>query len=216
LFNHLFMPDAFLGILPLPFWKILRRLRAVNFEVFRRGLWSLALLAALWLTGCSAVPEAGIAFDSADGLVSRYVDTGKRNKKIVIDLSRQTATLYRGTAVIGVSKVSTGREGHDTPPGRYKVIQKDADHRSNLYGNYVKNGRVVKRGVDVRKTPKPPGATFDGAPMLYFLRFSGAYGLHAGILPGYPASAGCVRLPERHARRFYYAVDLGTPVIVKK
>lgn len=203
-------------VFSLPFFPILRKLRAVNFDVFRKNFWILGSMALLWLTGCSAVPEAGIAFDSADGLVSRYVDTGKRHKKIVVDLSQQTATLYRGDAVIGVSKVSTGREGHDTPPGRYKVIQKDVDHRSNLYGNYVKNGRVVKRGVDVRKTPKPPGATFDGAPMFYFLRFSGAYGLHAGMLPGYPASAGCVRLPERHARRFYYAVDLGTPVVVKR
>ena len=188
----------------------------MKIDVSWKGLWGLCMLAVVGLTGCSTVPEAGIAFDSADGLVSRYVDTGKRNKKIVVDLGRQTATLYRGNTVIGVSKVSTGREGNDTPPGRYKVIQKDADHRSNLYGNYVKNGRVVKRGVDVRKTPKPPGAVFDGAPMRYFLRFSGAYGLHAGILPGYPASAGCVRLPERQARRFYYAVDLGTPVIVKR
>jgi lipoprotein-anchoring transpeptidase ErfK/SrfK len=191
-------------------------LRAVKFDVFSKGLRGLCVLAVVGWTGCSSVPEAGIAFDSAEGLVSRYVDTGKRNKKIVVDLSRQTATLYRGDTVIGVSPVSTGREGNDTPPGRYKVIQKDADHRSNLYGNYVKNGRVVKRGVDFRKTPKPPGAVFDGAPMRYFLRFSGAYGLHAGILPGYPASAGCVRLPERQARRFYYAVDLGTPVIVKR
>lgn len=191
--------------------------RAMFFPLrLRRAFHALTLLPLLWLVGCSAVPEAGIAFDRADDAVSQYVPTGKRNKKIVIDLSEQTATLYRGKMVVGSSKVSTGREGHNTPPGVYKVIQKDADHRSNLYGNYVKNGKVVKRGVDVRTIPKPPGATFDGAPMFYFLRFSGAYGLHAGILPGYPASAGCVRLPERHARRFYYSVDLGTPVIVKR
>jgi lipoprotein-anchoring transpeptidase ErfK/SrfK len=170
----------------------------------------------LWLAGCSAVPEAGLVFDRADETVSRYVGTGNRSKRIVIDLSRQTATLYRGKTVIGECKVSTGREGNDTPPGIYKVIQKDADHRSNLYGNYVRKGRVVKAGVDVRKTPKPPGATFDGAPMFYFLRFQGPYGLHAGVVPGYPASAGCVRLPLRQARRFYHAVDLGTPVIVRR
>lgn len=183
---------------------------------WRRGGSVAAALGFLVLAGCSAVPEAGMVFDRADEAVSRYVETGKRNKKIVVDLKRQTATLYRGSIVIGTSPVSTGREGYDTPPGKYKVVQKDPDHRSNLYGNYVRNGRVVKRGVDVRKTPKPPGATFDGAPMFYFLRFHGAYGLHAGRLPGYPASAGCVRLPERQARRFYYAVDVGTPVIVKR
>ncbi len=185
-------------------------------RALRRGFLALGGTILLGLTGCSAVPEAGLAFDTADRWVSRYVDTGRRDKKIEVDLSRQTATLYRGDTVIGVSRVSTGREGNDTPPGRYKVIQKDARHRSNLYGNYVRNGRVVKRGVDVRKMPKPPGATFDGAPMFYFLRFHGPYGLHAGVVPGYPASAGCVRLPERQARRFYHAVDLGTPVIVKR
>lgn len=181
-------------------------------QILRAGI----LVPVLWLAGCSVVPEAGMVFDRADEAVSQVVPTGKRNKKIVIDLSAQTATLYRGKTVIGDCRVSTGREGNDTPPGVYKVIQKDANHRSNLYGNYVKNGRVVKRGVDVRKTPKPAGATFDGAPMNYFLRFQGAYGLHAGIVPGYPASAGCVRLPLRQARRFYHAVDLGTPVIVKR
>lgn len=185
-------------------------------ERFKRVLFLAGLLPVLWLAGCSTVPEAGYAFDRADEAVSQLVPTGRRNKKIVIDLSAQTAKLYRGKTVIGECKVSTGREGHDTPPGIYKVVQKDADHRSNLYGNYVKNGRVVKKGVDVRKTPKPPGVTFDGAPMNYFLRFKAAYGLHAGIVPGYPASAGCVRLPLRQARRFYYAVDIGTPVIVKR
>ena len=55
---------------------------------------------------------------------------------------------------------------------------------------------------------------FEGAPMPCFLRFTGAYGLPAGNVPGYPASSGCVRLPKRHAKRFYDAVKLGTPVVV--
>ena len=57
---------------------------------------------------------------------------------------------------------------------------------------------------------------FEGVPMPYFLRFSGAYGLHAGRLPGYPASSGCIRLPKRQAKRFYDAVRIGTPVIVQR
>ena len=175
------------------------------------------LFASLFsLAGCTVVPEAGYTFDRADDLVSRYVDTGNRSRQIVINLRNQTAYLYRGGLLIGESPVSTGREGKNTPPGRYRVIQKDPDHRSNLYGNYVRDGVVVRSGVDVRKDPRPRGAKFEGAPMFYFLRFSGAYGLHAGNLPGYPASAGCVRLPYRQALRFYHAARLGTPVIVRR
>jgi lipoprotein-anchoring transpeptidase ErfK/SrfK len=96
------------------------------------------------------------------------------------------------------------------------VIEKDADHRSSLYGNYVCKGKVVKENIDVRKGGRPPGARFEGVPMPYFLRFSGAYGLHAGRLPGYPASSGCIRLPKRQAKRFYDAVRVGTPVIVQR
>jgi len=54
-----------------------------------------------------------------------------------------------------------------------------------------------------------------GVPMPYFLRFTSAYGLHAGKLPGYPASSGCIRLPKRQAKRFYDAVRVGTPVTVQ-
>ena len=100
--------------------------------------------------------------------------------------------------------------------GRFSVIQKSPNHRSSLYGNYVKNGRIVKENVDIRKTPRPAGSKFEGVPMPYFLRFTGAYGLHAGNVPGYPASSGCVRLPKRHAKRFVDAVQIGTPVIVQR
>lgn len=52
--------------------------------------------------------------------------------------------------------------------------------------------------------------------MPYFQRFTGAHGLHAGNVPGYPASNGCVRLSKRHAKRFNDAVKLGTPVMVQR
>lgn len=78
------------------------------------------------------------------------------------------------------------------------------------------SGTVVKPNVDVRKQSRPPGAHFVGASMPYFVEFKPGYGLHAGHLPGYPASHGCVRLPYWRARQFYQAVHLGTPVIVKK
>lgn len=152
------------------------------------------------------VPEIGALWDKG----------GTRGRRIVVDLSEQKAYLYQHGELKAQAPVSTGREGKRTSPGQFSVIEKDIDHRSSIYGDYVRNGHVVKENVDIRKGGRPPGSKFVGTPMPYFLRFNGAQGLHAGNLPGYPASAGCVRLPARQAKRFYYAVRLGTPVIVKK
>lgn len=139
-----------------------------------------------------------------------------RGRRITVSLKTQRATLYHHGEVVAVAPISSGREGKGTPVGRYSVIQKNPKHRSSLYGNYVKNGRIVKENVDIRKTPCPAGSKFEGVPMPYFMRFTGAYGLHAGNVPGYPASSGCVRLPKRHAKRFFDAVQIGTPVIVQR
>ncbi len=135
--------------------------------------------------------------------------------RVVISLSGQKAEFYKGGQLVGVSSLSTGREGYKTPTGSFKVTQKSPDHRSNLYGNYVDNfGNVVVRDVDVRKDPKPPGTKFEGAPMPYFMRIHGGVGLHAGFLPGFPASHGCIRMPEHMAQVFYRNVSIGTPVRV--
>lgn len=134
---------------------------------------------------------------------------------ITIDLSDQKARFYKGSQLVGESPVSTGREGYRTPPGRFKVIQKNADHRSNLYGNYVDaNGEVVVANVGVREDPRPQGTRFDGAPMPYFMRVHGAVGMHGGYLPGYPDSHGCIRLPMKMAEIFFANAPLGTPVSI--
>jgi lipoprotein-anchoring transpeptidase ErfK/SrfK len=137
--------------------------------------------------------------------------------EIVISISKQRAYFYKGKTLVGESTVSSGKRGFDTPPGRYKVIQKDKDHASNLYGDYVDDeGNVVRMSVDVTKDPQPAGTTFRGAPMRYFLRFTGGYGMHAGQLPGYRASHGCVRLPREMARHFFENASYGTPVVVEE
>jgi len=134
---------------------------------------------------------------------------------ITIDLGEQKAFFYKDDRLVGVSMISSGREGYATPPGQYKVIQKSQDHVSNLYGDYVDSaGNVMVANVGVKRDPKPPGARFRGAPMPYFLRFHGGYGLHAGFLPGFPASHGCVRMPERMAQIFFANANHGTPVRV--
>ena len=100
-----------------------------------------------------------------------------------------------------------------TPPGVFHVAQKDVDHSSSLYGDYVdQNGEVV---VEDGKDPRPRGAVFRGAPMPYFLRIHGGIGMHAGYLPGYPASHGCTRLPEEMALKFFEDAPLGPPVEIR-
>ncbi len=135
---------------------------------------------------------------------------------ILIDLSEQTASFYKGSKLVGVSAISSGREGFGTPVGNYKILQKNPNHVSNLYGDYVDaNGTVLVRNVDVKKDPKPPGAVFAGAPMPFFMRLSnGGVGMHQGFLPGVPDSHGCIRMPEKMVKIFFENVSVGTPVRV--
>jgi len=132
---------------------------------------------------------------------------------VIIYLKEQRAYFYKADQLVGVSQVSAGREGHNTPIGNYKIVQKDLDHASNLYGDYVDaSGNVVQKDVEVGKDPKPPGAVFKGAPMPFFMRITGGVGMHKGYLPGYPASHGCIRMPGKMAESFFNNVEVGTPV----
>ena len=134
---------------------------------------------------------------------------------VVIYLNEQRAYFYKGGELVGVSQVSAGREGYDTPPGNYKIVQKDKDHASNLYGDYVDAfGNIVQKDVAVNKDPKPPGAIFRGAPMPFFMRITGGVGMHEGYLPGYQASHGCIRMPGKMAETFFNNVQVGTPVTI--
>ena len=134
---------------------------------------------------------------------------------IRISLREQRAYFYKSGVLVGVSQLSTGQEGLNTPSGRFSIIQKDANHASNLFGDYVDSaGNVVVPNVDVTKDPKPKGAHFRGTPMPYFMRIVSGTGLHAGYLPGYPASHGCIRMPEFMAENFFKSVSLGTPVTI--
>jgi hypothetical protein len=132
---------------------------------------------------------------------------------MTINLSEQRIYYYKGGQLAGVSTISSGREGYDTPTGSFKIIQKNRDHKSSLYGNYVDaHGNILQKEVDSRKDPRPPGARFDGADMRYFMRVTGAVGMHEGYLPGFPASHGCIRLPPHMAQIFFRETPLGTPV----
>jgi hypothetical protein len=108
--------------------------------------------------------------------------------EIVVSVPLQMAYVYRGGTLIGVSTVSTGRPGYDTPVGSFSILQKKRHHRSNLY---------------------------DDAPMPFMQRLTwDGVALHAGAIPGVPASHGCIRLPTGFARALFAATEVGASVHV--
>jgi lipoprotein-anchoring transpeptidase ErfK/SrfK len=150
-------------------------------------------------------------------MAARYVPSDYTGPPaIVVKLDDQKAVLLRGGQDAVEVPISSGREGYPTPTGRFSVIRMEPSHRSGVYGDYVDGGgQVVVSNVDVRSSSQPSGTHFLGASMPYFMEFKSGYGLHAGYLPGYPASHGCVRLPYAGAELFYDAVHVGTAVTVK-
>lgn len=107
---------------------------------------------------------------------------------IYVDLSRQLATVYRNGVRIGISTVSTGKVGHETPTGVFTILQKDPTHHSNKYNNAA--------------MPFQERLTWDGIA------------LHAGGLPGYPESHGCVHLPLQFAKDLFRITNLGVTVVI--
>lgn len=107
---------------------------------------------------------------------------------MIVSLKAQRAFVYRNGVPIAVSTISSGKPGHATPIGVFTILQKEVDHHSNLYGS----------------TPMPymQRLTWDGIA------------LHAGNLPGYPASHGCIRLPLAFAKLLYGVTRLGLTVVI--
>ena len=135
---------------------------------------------------------------------------------IRIFLSGQYADIYDGTTLVGRSSICSGRRSHRTPSGPFAVLEKIAEHVSNRYGDYVdENEQLVQANIDALGSPPPAGSHFRGTKMPYFLRIVGGVGLHAGPLPGFPDSHGCVRFPETIAQRLFSAASVGTPVLIE-
>jgi lipoprotein-anchoring transpeptidase ErfK/SrfK len=144
-----------------------------------------------------------------------WVGAGKASEaKVVINLSEQRAYLIEQGRVALVSPIASGKPGRPTPTGNFRIFNKDIDHRSRSFGSVLDRwGRVVNSNA----TPGshvPVGGHYRPAPMPYFMEFSPAVGMHAGYLPGYPASHGCVRMPRDLAAMFFDEVHIGTRVTV--
>ena len=108
--------------------------------------------------------------------------------RVVVSLSDQLAFLYRGDDLVAVSTISSGKEGHDTPTGIFPILAKKPMHRSKKY---------------------------ESAPMP-FTQFIDQYGiaLHAGVIPGRPASHGCIRLPAKFAAKLFGVTSVGSTVLI--
>ena len=138
------------------------------------------------------------------------------NTHIVVSIPKQRAYLMIGEDIVTDAPVSSGKRGHESPRGHMRILEKDPNHHSSLYGDFVdRSGRVVRAGVSARIDAAPSGTHFAGAAMKWFLRLTeDGVGMHIGILPGYPASHGCVRESVDGAKLFYDRVKVGTPVDV--
>ena len=109
---------------------------------------------------------------------------------IIVSVPEQRVYVYRNGIQIGASSCSTGKSGHDTPTGVFTILQKEVVHRSR---------------------------TYDDAPMPYMQRLTWkGVSMHAGHLPGYAASHGCIRLPRGFAKLLYGATRIGTPVMITR
>ena len=138
------------------------------------------------------------------------------NAHVIVSITKQRAYLMNGDEIGIDSPISSGKRGHSTPTGSFSVLEKDKDHRSSIYGDYVDSkGRTVRGGISSQIDSAPSGTHYVGASMKWFMRLTGGgVGMHVGILPGYPASHGCIRMPEPAAAAFYAHVKVGTPVRV--
>jgi hypothetical protein len=107
---------------------------------------------------------------------------------LVVSIGKQTVTVYDDGKVIAKSPISSGMSGHPTPTGIFSILEKNREHYSNLYG---------------------------GAPMPFMQRVTNSgVAMHAGELPGYPASHGCIRLPYSFSRSLFGITDVGARVII--
>jgi len=136
--------------------------------------------------------------------------------QVRVSLSRQRAYLLLGGEVVVDTPISSGKRAGMTPTGHFTVLEKDKSHHSNRYGDFRDaSGRIVRAGVSTGIDSAPSGTHFVGAEMKWFMRLTDeGVGMHVGILPGYPASHGCVRMPSTAAELFYDRVKVGTPVEV--
>lgn len=153
------------------------------------GTWVISVLAALLAVPAVAGesdPNPPVSMANAPWWYPQTAPEGP--VVIVVSLVEQRAYVYRNGIAIGASAISSGKRGHATPPGVFTILQKEREHRSNLY---------------------------DDAPMPFMERLTwDGVAIHAGALPGYPASHGCIRVPQPFAEHLFEVTRNGDTVVV--
>ena len=194
-----------------------------------RSLWAVALISVGFFARAQTKPAAPTpqpTLRKASDLIRKQEpvkvnhallkEATPDNVHIVVSIPKQRAYLMIAEQIVIDGPVSSGKRGHSSPTGHFTVLEKDPNHHSSLYGDFVDgSGRIVRAGVSARIDAAPSGTHFVGAAMKWFLRLTeDGVGMHIGILPGYPASHGCIRESAEGAKLFYDRVKVGTPVDV--
>jgi lipoprotein-anchoring transpeptidase ErfK/SrfK len=140
------------------------------------------------------------------------------NAKIEISLSEQRARIYKQEGAEKVlvieTQVSTGKSGHSTSPGTFKISEKLPTKQSTLYGHWVNADGVTVPSSGSSDSRPAGGAQFVGAEMPYWMRINGGIGMHIGYVPDHPASHGCIRVPSTIQPLIFAKVGVGTEVTI--
>lgn len=155
--------------------------------VFRAPVLSLAIAA---LAVSTLLPDPAVALTRRKVTVATEpaVQTPQGPRTILVSIRKQRLRLFDGNREIASSRISSGQPGFDTPTGVFSILEKKVYHESNIY---------------------------EGAPMPFMQRITwSGIAMHAGVVPGYRASHGCVRLPASFAQSFFQQTDVGGRVII--
>jgi hypothetical protein len=184
-------------------WNSLALVQALHASTKSRRPWKKPFGWAIMLMLCATSSATAQQIDLASGSVVQAVTHLKAGEYVwapevapqgpmllIVNVATQRAILFRNGVPIAATTVSTGRPGHTTPTGVFTILQKQVEHYSSLY---------------------------DSAPMPYMQRLTGqGVALHAGNLPGYPASHGCIRLPAGFAKLLYGETKVGMTVVITR
>lgn len=175
------------------------------------------LLFVLASASCGTSASASRTVRPERKLYDWHDDGGPGKVSIHISLPDQIAEIERGGRPIGWCYVATGKEGHSTKAGSYRIMEKIVDKYSNRYGWIEDEFGNVVDGDAKPSDPVPEGAVYVPAPMPYWMRLTSyGIGMHGGLIPepGKPASHGCIRMPKRFVPLLFDEVEVGTPVAI--
>ena len=206
-----------------------RQIQVIDFPAMKKTYIMLIAAGAL-LASCEstnslaamdgyAFKRASVATDPTANVNAGHWDapaglTGQH--KIVVDTELQKATYYIGDQLVGTSTISSGKAGHGTPKGTFRVLAKDANHKSSTYGSIVDSAGNTLVAEYTQGQAIPAGGHYQGAAMTNGMQLTtGGIWMHEGLVTSAPESHGCIRLPKKMAKIFFDNTPVGTPVIIK-